>query len=91
MKKVVYFTVLFLLLISVESLGQCAMCRATVESNLSEGRGVIGTGLNFGILYLLSTPYLLVTGLIFLWLRIGKKELKERQKLEKRMAEIYNK
>ncbi len=91
MKKVVYFTVLFLLLISVESFGQCAMCRATVESNLSEGRGVIGTGLNFGILYLLSTPYLLVAGLIFLWMRIGKKELKERQKLEKRMAEIYNK
>ena len=91
MKKVIYLSVLFLLIISVESFGQCAMCRATVESNLSEGRGVIGTGLNFGILYLLSAPYLLVAGLIFLWFRIGKKELKERQALDKRLSEIYNK
>lgn len=91
MKKIIYLSIIFLLFLSAESFGQCAMCRATVESNLSEGRGVIGTGLNFGILYLLSTPYLLVAGLIFLWLRIGKKELRERQKLEKRMAEIYNK
>lgn len=91
MKKVIYLTVILLFFLSVESFGQCAMCRATVESNLSEGRGVIGTGLNFGILYLLSAPYLLVGGLIFLWFRIGKKELKERQALDKRLSEIYNK
>ncbi|MEY3421502.1 MAG: hypothetical protein RIR48_1794, partial [Bacteroidota bacterium] len=48
---------------------QCAMCRATVGSNLSEGRGVIGTGINFGILYLLSMPYLLVLVVGFLWYR----------------------
>ena len=76
---------------SVESIGQCAMCRATVQSNLSEGRGVIGTGLNFGILYLLTTPYILVAAMIFLWFKVGKKELKEKQDLAKRLSEIYKK
>ena len=67
------------------------MCRATVGSNLSEGRGVIGTGINFGILYLLAAPYLLVGALVFLWFRTGNKELKERLGLQSRMDEIYKK
>ncbi|MCP9755764.1 hypothetical protein EGI26_11415 [Lacihabitans sp. CCS-44] len=91
MKKVFVFTFIVLSLLSVESFGQCAMCRATVESNLSEGRGTIGTGLNFGILYLLSTPYILVAALIFFWIRVGRKELKARQELENRLSEIYKK
>jgi hypothetical protein len=91
MKKVLFLTLFLFLLITVDGQAQCAMCRATVESNLSEGRGVIGTGLNFGILYLLSAPYLLVAGLIFLWFRVGKKELKERQELDNRLSEIYSK
>lgn len=70
---------------------QCAMCRATVGSNLSEGRGVIGTGINFGILYLLSMPYLLVLVVGFLWYRTGKKELKERLTLEARLNDIFKK
>lgn len=61
------------LLLSNVSLAQCAMCRATVGSNLSEGRGVIGTGLNFGILYLLLTPYVLVAGLALVWFKASKK------------------
>jgi hypothetical protein len=91
MKRIAFLIIAFIVLLSLESAGQCAMCRATVESNLSEGRGVIGTGLNFGILYLLSAPYLLVGGLIFFWFKVGKKELKERQELEKRLSEIYTK
>jgi hypothetical protein len=78
-----------LFLISNSTWAQCAMCRLTVDSNLSEGRGVIGTGLNFGILYLLLTPYLLVASLIFLWYRNGKKELAEKLTLSKRLNDIY--
>jgi uncharacterized membrane protein len=88
MKKVLVLVVI-MFSVAVQSIAQCAMCRATVESNLSEGRGVIGTGLNFGILYLLVIPYILVASLIFLWFKIGKKELKERQDLQKRLKEIY--
>ncbi len=91
MKSVFILIVIFIFFLSIDCFSQCAMCRATVESNLSEGRGTIGTGLNFGILYLLSAPYLLVGAIIFLWFKVGKKELKERQELDKRLSEIYKK
>lgn len=87
----VLVTIAFLLLISQAGSAQCAMCRATVDSNLSEGRGVIGTGINFGIMYLFVTPYLLVGAMIFLWYRNGKKELAEKIALTNRLKEIYKK
>lgn len=91
MKKKILLIFIFIAFFSLESFSQCAMCRATVGSNLSEGRGVIGTGINFGILYLLLTPYILIAGLIFMWYRTGKKELKEKLDLKTRLSEIYKK
>ena len=91
MKKTLIIVLVLVFALSLGSMAQCAMCRVTVSSNLSEGRGGIGTGLNFGIIYLFVFPYLLVGSLIFLWYRTGKKELKERQALEARMLEIYKK
>ena len=41
----------------VESTAQCAMCKAVVEANLEAG-GTKGAGLNDGILFLMSMPYL---------------------------------
>ncbi len=90
-KKILILTLFFIGLLVIDASAQCAMCRATVESNLSEGRGAFGTGINFGILYLLSAPYLLVGGLILLWYKVGKKELKARTELEKQLSDIYNK
>ncbi len=40
---------------------QCAMCRATVENNVNNGNTTFGAGLNTGILYLMSVPYVLFT------------------------------
>jgi hypothetical protein len=91
MKKFIVTCTFLLFAFSNSVLAQCAMCRATVETNLSEGRGVIGTGINFGILYLLSAPYLLVGGLILLWYLMGKKELKERLEIKKTLSNIYKK
>lgn len=45
---------------------QCPMCRASAETNLEEG-GTAGRGLNAGILYLLSAPYLLAGLLGYYW------------------------
>ncbi len=80
-----------LVLFSNVSMAQCAMCRATVGSNLSGGRGVIGTGINFGILYLLLTPYMLLGGVAFVWFRASKKELSEKLSLANRIKSIYKK
>jgi hypothetical protein len=57
---------------STESLAQCAMCRSTLENNLSNGQPGIGAGINFGILYLFFTPYLAVAVLAFLWYRTSR-------------------
>lgn len=67
-----------LILIQWNAEAQCAMCRTTVESTVSNGRSNIATGLNTGILYLLTAPYLLVGAVAWLWFRQSKQEQKER-------------
>lgn len=89
MKKVL-FTIIVFLMVQATTFAQCAMCRATVSSNMSEGRGMIGTGMNFGIIYLLSFPYLLVAALIYLWVKNGRKELAKRIELQNRLKDIYS-
>lgn len=61
-----------LLLFGGELLAQCPMCKMAAESNLKNG-GTAGKGLNAGILYMLLTPYLLVGGLAFWWIKNKKK------------------
>ncbi|MBK6565540.1 MAG: hypothetical protein IPL63_03720 [Saprospiraceae bacterium] len=51
--------------------GQCPMCKMSAESNLKDG-GTMGKGLNMGILFLLSLPYLIVGTLGYLWYRNKK-------------------
>ncbi len=45
---------------------QCPMCRLSVEANLKDG-GTGGKGLNAGILFMLSLPYLIVGSLGYVW------------------------
>jgi len=53
----VLFILIFFVLVTIESIAQCAMCKAVVEANLESG-GTKGAGLNDGILFLMSMPYL---------------------------------
>ena len=53
---------------------QCAMCRASVENNVSNGDTSIGAGLNNGILYLVVMPYLMAGIIGYLWYRSSKKK-----------------
>lgn len=56
-------SVLVLLMMSpVASFAQCAMCRTQVESNINGQGKVVGRGLNDGILYLMTMPYLILAG-----------------------------
>jgi hypothetical protein len=66
-----------LILWSIESHAQCAMCRATIENNISEGHAGFSASLNAGILYLFIMPYLLVGMIMFLWYRASKKNEKK--------------
>jgi len=75
MKKVIVITLVLIALAwfmpdIVEA--QCAMCRATVENNISTGSNKIGSGLNTGILYLMSIPYILFVAISIMWYRQSK-------------------
>lgn len=65
--------ILFTLVYSVNAFSQCAMCRSTLENNISNGNVGIAAGINTGILYLLSLPYLAVMVLGYLWYRNSKR------------------
>jgi len=63
-KNILYISLLFLVSTSIEA--QCAMCRAVLENE--EGQNT-AKGINDGIVYLMSIPYILVggIGLIIYW------------------------
>tara|TARA_B100000902_G_C27181508_1_gene849177 strand:+ start:730 stop:963 length:234 start_codon:yes stop_codon:yes gene_type:complete len=57
MVKKTILTLLLFVFVNVKCFTQCAMCKSVVESNLESG-DAIGSGLNDGILFLMSMPYL---------------------------------
>lgn len=70
--KIIFF--LFSFFFFLESNAQCAMCRAVLESE--EGQ-TTAKGVNNGIIYLMSIPYILVGGIGFLiyWNYLRKKSI----------------
>ena len=67
------FILILMLLPMAELLAQCPMCRMSAESNLAHG-GSAGKGLNAGILYMLSMPYLLVLTIGIIWYKNRRRE-----------------
>ncbi|WP_114783372.1 hypothetical protein [Botryobacter ruber] len=69
--------VLMLSFTATDAFSQCAMCRATVESNVGTGskepESDVGAGLNKGILYLMAIPYILIGTVGFFWYRNSRK------------------
>ncbi len=73
--KIIILSLLVLVLLlaaQVDLISQCPMCKMSAEQNLKDG-GTAGKGLNKGILYMLTIPYLLVGGLGFLWWKNRKR------------------
>lgn len=82
------FRVLFLVVVIVlvtsniaEIAAQCPMCRMAAESNLANG-GSEGKGLNKGILYMLSMPYILVSTVGIIWWRNNKAVKAQEESIE---------
>jgi hypothetical protein len=93
MYKKLFILVALVLLTQIDAVAQCAMCRTTVESTISNGRSNIATGLNTGILYLLSAPYLIVGAIAFLWFRQSKQEQQARLaklQLRKKVSQLFS-
>jgi hypothetical protein len=73
--KRILIAVSFIALIGVSTptQAQCPMCRTAVESAKENGGSTQGDGLNAGILYLLSLPYLTVAVVGGIWYSKRKK------------------
>jgi hypothetical protein len=69
--------IVFCFFIQTATYAQCAMCRATVENNVSNGDTSVGAGLNFGILYLFVMPYLLAAVIGYFWYKNAKTNRKK--------------
>ncbi|MFT6335561.1 MAG: hypothetical protein ACJATI_002316 [Halioglobus sp.] len=72
-QKYIFFVAFLLLAVGISA--QCPMCRAAAETNLQQG-GTEGKGLNKGILYMLTLPYLLISTIGFLWWKNKREESK---------------
>lgn len=62
---------------ATSAVAQCAMCRATLENNVSNGDIGIAAGINTGILYLFVAPYLAVGVIAWFWYRNSKRHGQE--------------
>lgn len=72
MKKITLIMLALILMLAGETLAQCAMCRSTLENNVSNGSPGIAAGINTGILYLLAIPYLAASLLGYFWYKSSK-------------------
>lgn len=70
----VWLLIGILLVVTPDLMAQCAMCRGSVESTISNGRSGVASNLNLGILYLFVAPYLIVATIGYLWYRNSKLE-----------------
>jgi hypothetical protein len=61
--------IVFLMLMPLMNFAQCSMCKAVAES--ANGGG-FGAGLNYGILYLMLFPYLIIGGIAYRLYRARK-------------------
>lgn len=65
---------------SSQTSAQCAMCRTTLENNVSNGDIGIAAGINFGILYLFAAPYLVIASIAFFWYKTSKRTTQNESK-----------
>ena len=72
MVRKITIALIALLICSSQAIAQCAMCRATLENNVSNGEAGIGAGINFGILYLFVMPYIAISLVAYFWYKNSK-------------------
>ena len=74
-KSIALLFCLVLLIVATESAtAQCAMCKRNVETNKETHENKVGTGLNKGILYLMSVPYLIGAIGLAMWMKRRKEQ-----------------
>ncbi len=73
MKKFFFVLLIAITSLSFDSSAQCAMCRRVAETSHDAKDNNAGYGLNSGIMYLLSIPYVLAGIGFYAYFKKGKK------------------
>jgi uncharacterized membrane protein len=73
MKKLLLTLLILVIIEPVFVTAQCAMCKTTIVNNVSSGELALAEGLNFGIMYLFFTPYVVVAAIAALWIYKSRK------------------
>ena len=72
--KYVFLTMILVGYNFINAFAQCALCKASVESNLKEeSHQHIGAGINSGVIYLMVVPYIIFPIVAYLWYKHSKK------------------
>ncbi len=74
MKKLFFFFFFALGVVQFDANAQCAMCKRVAESSQEANDNKVGRGLNTGILYLLSIPYVLAGIGAYAYFKKNKKD-----------------
>ncbi len=77
MKKQIVLLLIVMISGAGKLMAQCAMCRTTIENNVSAGDTTLASGLNLGILYLFFTPYIVFAVLAFFWYKKSRENAKK--------------
>jgi len=83
--RFIIFFFLFVIASSHFAQAQCAMCKATVEKGESTKAPIEQRtkGLNNGILYMMSIPYIMAGVIAFFWYRNSKKERERKNEIQR--------
>lgn len=68
------FVLLILFFAASAAYGQCPMCKTALKSSIDSGKGTVGNGINKGILFLLTMPYVLAGTAAFVYYQNRKKQ-----------------
>ena len=92
MVKISLKVLLALYILAVTTAGdlfaQCAMCRASVETNINEDGIGFAEKLNTGILYLFVMPYLLAVTIGFFWYKKSRERRRLAEEAEARRRRL---
>jgi hypothetical protein len=86
--KVVAFAWVFVVFSQGQLFAQCAMCKASVETNVSVDGIGFAAKLNAGILYLFVTPYLLAVVIGYLWYIKSREQRRIEEEAQRRKQRI---
>lgn len=68
MKIISLFLVGLAIIVSTNIFSQCATCKAAAETSLENGETTIASGINIGVLYMLSILFIIFfSGIFLIW------------------------